>query len=414
MNYKQITNAIFALHANVSNLQYFEGFWPIPYGVSINCYLIRGEKNALIDLYGNFDACHEIIHKQLEALNVPLHKIDYLIINHLESDHTGFIQNFRKENPNAQIVSTAKGIDLLINFCKLDETNLRIVKTGDSLDLGNNLTLQFFETPFIHWPETMMTYCPQHKILFSCDAFGGFGKLVEDEAENLIFDDEYSPTALTFYKHEILRYYATIVASFSQFVQKALVQLQNLPIQVVAPSHGIIWRKNPQTIIEYYQELSSYNTTGPLKNEICVICGSMYGNTEEGVQEMLKVLHEEKIPYTSIVLPENDISRILAVAYAAKGLIIAMPTYEYKMFPPMAYILTLFRYKHFKNKITLRIGSKGWSGGAEKDYQETIKTLNWKQLESYEWQGVLSDSDKENLRKKTLELVKEIKNSSIK
>lgn len=409
MNYKQIAPNIFALHANLSDLQYFEGFWPIPNGVSINSYVVKSEKIALIDLYGDFENCHECFHKQLEALEVPLYKIDYLIINHLESDHTGFIQNFRNENPHAQIVSTAKGIEMLQSFCKLENKNLRIVSSGDSINLGNNLTLQFFETPFIHWPETMMTYCPQHKILFSCDAFGSFGKLSEEEPKGLVFDDEYTPTALTFYRYETLRYYATVIASFSKFVQKTLELIQDLPIAVIAPSHGIIWRKNPQAIIDYYKELSSCNTTGPLKQEICIICGSMYGNTKDAVEEIISYLNKEQFPYTSIILPENNISKILALAYEAKGIIIAMPTYEYKMFPPMAYILTLFKYKHFNNKISLRIGSKGWSGGAEKEYQEAIKNLNWKQIESYEWQGILTTEDKENILKKTQEFIEEIK-----
>lgn len=404
MNAHEITPGVFAIHADIKSAARFEGIWPIPHGVTLNSYIVKGEKTALIDLAKDWSGSIEQYERQLETAGTSFEAIDYLILNHLEPDHTAFIVELRKRNPKAEILSTPKGIALVKNFFKIPE-GLREVKTGDSLDLGAGRVLEFFETPNIHWPETMMTYDRAGGTLFSCDAFGSYGTLGDR-----VFDDEFTAEEHAFYEHESLRYYSNIVSSFSAFVTKALDKLKALEVKTVAPSHGIIWRKNPKTICDRYAKYAGYNTgTAPCEKEICIIWGSMYGYTKAGLEAVIAGIEAEKVPYTIHQVPDTDASFVLADAYKAAGLVIAMPTYEYKMFPPMAHILDLFERKHFTGKKALRIGSWGWVGGAKKEYEERIAAFKWTSVESVEWQGVASESDLALLKERGRELAKLVK-----
>ncbi len=404
MKASAITESISAIHADIETSDRFEGIWLIPHGVSLNSYIVRGEKTALIDLARDWSGSIASLEEQLKSVGASFESVDYLILNHLEPDHTAFITELRKRNPNAEIISTAKGIALVEKFFKI-EGNLRAVKTGDELDLGGGKRLVFYEAPNVHWPETMVTYDPDDKVLFSCDAFGSYGKL-----GGRVFDDEFTAEEHKFFEEECLRYYANIVASFSSFVTKAIEALSALEIKVIAPSHGIIWRKNPQEIIKRYIKYAGYNTGGALEKEICVIWGSMYGYTKAGLDAVLEGINAEGgVPVAVHRVPDEDASFVLADAYKAAGVVLAMPTYEYKMFPPMAYTLDLFARKHFTGKKALRIGSWGWVGGAKKEYDEKTEPLKWEHLPAYEWQGVPSSEDLATLKKLGAELARAVK-----
>lgn len=409
MNVKKITDNIFALHADITTSPLFEGIWNIPEGVTLNSYIVKGNKIALIDLFEHSNSAPKQMEEQLKELNIKLEQVDYLILNHMEPDHTGFLQNFAKCNNHAQIIGSEKAIALVKNFTKIEDDNtsggsrFRAVKTGDTLDLGG-ITLSFTEIPNVHWPETMVTYEPESKTLFSCDAFGSYG-ITKDR----IFDDEFTQEEHKAFECSSRRYYANIVASFSTFVNQAIAKLANVEIKTIAPSHGIIWRKNPSEIINRYLKYAGYNTNGNLENEVCVIYGSMYGNTKKGVDAVIKGIEEESVPFTLLDVAKDCDSEILGEAYKAKCLVIAMPTYEYKMFPLMAHILDLFQRKHFTGKTVLRIGSWGWSGGAQREYEPIAESLKWTQLEKYEWQGIPSKDDLELLHKKGNEIAKAAK-----
>lgn len=401
MKAAKISDKIWALHADIETEELFEGIWPIPDGVTLNSYLVKGEKVALIDLVRDWCGAAAGLKGQLAQAGVTVDKIDYLILNHLEPDHTGYLSEFKAANPGIKIIATAKGLELVKSFYKIED-GLRAVKSGDTLDLGG-VTLAFEEIPNVHWPETMATYEPESGTLFACDAFGGFGKLGDR-----IFDDEFSAEEHAFYEKESLRYYANIVASFGLFVKKAIAKLAPLSIKVIAPSHGIIWRKNPMAIVERYAKYAGYKD-GPQEQEICVIWGSMYGNTEKGLAAVLEGIKEEGLPYSIHRVPNEDVSYVLADAYKSAGLLIAMPTYEYKMFPPMAYVLDIFERKHVWNRTVLRIGSWGWVGGAKKEYEAAIAPLKWESLESVEWAGAADPETLALLKERGRELAKAVK-----
>lgn len=404
MKVHPITEKIYALHADIKSDDLFEGIWPIPYGVSLNSYLVKSEKIALIDLVRDWVGAPGELAGQLATIGVGLDDIDYLILNHLEPDHTGWLAEFRAINPKAEIIATQKGIDLVRSFYKLDE-GLRAVKTGDRLDLGEGVSLDFFEAPNVHWPETMFTWAADGGVLFSCDAFGSFGVLGDR-----VFDDEFTPEEHEFFESESLRYYANIVSSFSLFVKKAIAKIAELEIKVVAPSHGIVWRQTPAEIIDRYARYADY-LEGPREKEISIVWGSMYGNTEKGLAAVIEGIEEEGVPYTIHRVPNEDVSWVLADAYKSEGILIAMPTYEYKTFPPMAYVLDIFERKHVWYRKVLRIGSFGWVGGARKEYENKIAPLKWESLESVEWAGSPDDGMLDLLYERGKELAIAVKNT---
>ncbi|QQO10782.1 FprA family A-type flavoprotein [Breznakiella homolactica] len=397
-----ISDSVYCLHADVRTNDRFEGIWPIPDGVSLNSYLIRGEKIALVDLIRDWTDAPRQLEEELASIGVKFSDVDYLILNHLEPDHTGWLREFRELSPKAEIIATAKGIKLIEPFYKITQ-GLREVKDGETLDLGKGMVLQFFETPNVHWPETMMTWEAKSGTLFSCDAFGSFGALGDK-----VFDDQFSAEEHAFFEKETLRYYANIVSSFSMFVEKAVQKLAGLEIKCIAPSHGMVWRTNPKKIIDLYVTYAGY-AKGPGEKEIAVIWGSMYGNTKAGVDAVIKGIEAEGVPCSIRRVPDDDVSYVLADAYKSAGLVLAMPTYEYAMFPPMAYAIDILRRKHVFGKQVLRIGSWGWVGGAKKEYEAAIEPLKWNSLESLEWAGHPGDDSLAALTEKGRELARIVK-----
>ena len=407
MKVRSLNNYIDCIHADFGSNELFEGIWPIPGGVSLNSYIIKGEKTALIDLFRDNPQTIKSMEEGIASAGLRFADVDYLILNHLEPDHTGWLREFRNRNPHAKIISTAKGIELIKSFHKID-SGLQAVKNGDTLDLGEGKTpgskiLQFIETPNIHWPETMVTWEAASGTLFPCDGFGSYGAIGDR-----IFDDERNQTELEFFKSESLRYFANIVSTFSSFVNMAAEKLTDLEIRCVAPSHGLIWRKNPQSIIDLYLRYAGYND-GIAEPEISIIWGSMYGNTKAGLDAVIKGINDEKVPYTIHRIPDENISVVLADAFKSRGIVLAMPTYEYGMFPPMAHVMDIFRRKHIFSKKALRIGSFGWSGGAEREYDAASANLKWTGPDPVEWAGFPGRDDLELLQKRGKELAGMVK-----
>jgi flavorubredoxin len=412
MKAHQISESIFCLHADVfrtdshsknnQNDNLFEGIWPLTKGISLNSYIVKGDKLALIDLVRDWSEAPKQYEDELSGIGLCYEDVDYLIMNHLEPDHTGWLLEFKRRCPHAEIISTAKGINLVKSFYHID-TKVRVVKDGDTLDLGEGMVLQFFETPNIHWPETMVTWEPKSGTLFTCDAFGSFGALGDR-----VFDDQFNAEEHLAFEREALRYYTNIVSSFPIFVERAIEKLSKLEIKCIAPSHGMVWRTNPQKIIDEYSKFVSYNK-GPGEKEITVIWGSIYGNTKIGVDAVIKGIQAERVPYTVYQIPDDNISYMIADAHKNAGLVLAMPTFEYAMFPPMAHVIDMLKRKHVFGKTVFRLGSWGWVGGAKKEYEAAIEPLNWNSVESVEWQGLPTEETLKILEEKGREIARKVK-----
>ena len=371
----EITKNIYWNGLNDRTSDLFEGIWPITKeGVSYNSYIIVDENVTLIDLVKGIKTDDFL--SQIEEVVDPK-TVKYVIINHMEPDHTGMIKTMLKVAPDVVFVGSEKTKQMLEDFYKLTTPNFMVVKTGDTLDLGNH-TLEFYDIPWVHWPETICTYEQSSKILFSCDAFGGFGAL-----GGSIFDEEYED--LEFYKEEALRYYANIVAKFSRFVLKAIESLKDLDIQVIAPSHGLIW-KNPMEIIDLYKKWAKYSSE-PAEIGVTLLYASMYGNTEKVMGSVAQGLTEEGIPVEIFDVTRTHVSYILPSLWKYRGVVIGAPTYEAKLFPPMAYVLDMAASKRVLHKEMIRFGSYGWTGGAQRDIESRLGKLKWNLVETFEFKG---------------------------
>lgn len=248
-----------------------------------------------------------------------------------------------------------------------------------------------------------MTFEPESGTLFSCDGFGGFGMLGDR-----VFDDEFDEAEHARFETESLRYYANILATFGNFVQRAIDEIAALDVKVICPSHGMVWRRDSQKVIDRYTKYAGYRD-GQREPEICVVWATMYGNTGRGLAAVIEGIESEGMAYTMHRVPNEDPSFILADAYKSEGILIAMPTYEYKMFPPMAYVLSLFDRKRVQGRTVLRIGSWGWIGGAKKEYEAAIEPLEWNSLESVEWSGTPDQDVLATLRESGKELARAVK-----
>jgi anaerobic nitric oxide reductase flavorubredoxin len=371
----EVKPGIYWIGVNDRTTDLFEGIWPVTNeGVSYNAYLVKGQKNAIIDMAKDMKS--ETLLEQISEIIDPS-DIDYIIINHMEPDHTGVLRTIKRISPQAEIYCTQRAYKLIVNFYSLSD-NIHTVSDGEILDLGTH-RLQFFITPMVHWPETMVTYEQTHKVLFSCDAFGGYGAL-----QGTIFDDQCSEPE--FYEREALRYYANIVSMFPRPVIKAIDKIKDIPIDVVAPSHGLIWREKPERIIELYKQWANYALEGP-EIGVTLVYGTMYGNTEQMVEAVAKGVNRAGLPISIFDVRHRHASYILPSLYTHNGVIIGAPTYEAALFPPMAHLLDIVERKHIRNRKLAYFGSYGWNGGAEKEITQWAEDLRWELVETMAFPG---------------------------
>ena len=403
MNVSEVTDGIFRLSANARDLL-FEGIWTIPNGVSMNSYIVKGEKIAIVDGVCGWDGVPETLFAQFRQMDISADDIDYVIVNHHEPDHSGWLEEFKQVRSDFEIITSVRGAPLLEAFYGITK-NVRTVKTGDTLDLGDGRVLAFADIPNVHWPETMATFDTKSGTLLSCDAFGSFGSIADAP-----YDDQLSEDEIDFFEREAVRYYSNIVAAFCLPVNKALKAVEGLPVKIVAPGHGVVWRKDPQKIINDYKRYASYDKN-PAKEEVTVVWGSMYGCTEQAVQPIVDAMEGEGVKVHVHRVPQTPLGDILTSAWTSTGIVVATPTYEYKMFPPVFGAIDELAKKKVKNRKAFYMGSYGWSAGAEKELNELMERhkTGWDFLESVEFLGVPKADDLKRIAQRGRELAREVK-----
>ncbi len=358
-----VTPDVFWIGMNDRETSLFEGLWPLPRGVCYNSYLIRDEKVAVVDTVKHCGP--EIYLDKIRRLLAEGDRcIDYLIINHMEPDHSGSIRLLRDIFPGLQIIGNRQTARFLQDFYGITE-NIRVIKDGDSLDLGRH-KLTFHMTPMVHWPETMMTYDTVDKILFSGDAFGGFGALTGG-----LFDDEVD---VDFFEGEILRYFSNIVGKYSPMVQKAIAKLAGLDIGIICPTHGPVWRQSPQTIVQLYDRWSRHES----EEGVVLVYASMYGNTEKMMESVAAGLSEEDLSRIRIHnVSQSHVSYILRDAWQFRGLVLGSPTYDLGLYPLMHNLISLLERKQLRKRVLGLFGTFGWSGGGVKTLTAFAEEGEW-------------------------------------
>lgn len=346
-----ISNNIHYVGVNDRKKHLFENNWPLPYGVSYNSYLIKDTKSALIDTieYGSNDNYLNNIERLLEGS-----ALDYLIVNHMEPDHSSMIECVLRRFPDVKIVGNAQTHKILKLYFNIPDSSLLVVKDGEVLDLGEH-KLSFHLIPWVHWPETMVTYEQTTCTLFSCDAFGGFGTL-----DGSIFDDENDFEG--HYKGEMLRYYSNIVGKYSNMVQKAFAKLQGVDIKVIAPSHGLVWRGNPGRVLELYSKWCNWKS----EKGVVIAYASMYGNTEQMADLIGAKLGAKGIPVRTHDVSKSHVSYMLADIWKTKGLILGTCAYNTQMHPMMEHLCNEIKLVAPKGKVLSVFGSSTWNGAGVK------------------------------------------------
>jgi len=326
----------------------------------------------------------------------------------MEPDHSGWIENFKKINNDFTILCTDKAAKLVNSFFGDDE-KIKVVKEGDTLDLGAGKVLSFHPVPNVHWPDTMMTYESDTKTLFSCDMYGAFGKINES-----YFDDQMTAKDLDFFEEEGIRYFSNVMATFTPQVKKAIKKTEEFDINLIAPGHGPLYRENPQKIIDDYSRFAQYSN-GAGKNEVTFLWGSMYGMTKKAVDFAEKILINKGIKVNKLEMPLKSESEMMATVFKSGGVIVAAPTYEYKMFPPVAAALEELGRKKVTGKLAFSFGSYGWSGGAQKELSEIIEKnrMKWDFIEPVEFEGLPIEEDLKKVEEGICKLIERMKENIV-
>ncbi len=365
MKHVKLSEDIYFLGVNDRRTSLFENTWPLPNGIAYNSYLIVDEKVALIDTV-EFGHMEDFLLRIEEILGQT--PIDYLIVNHMEPDHSGAIRQIVNQYPNIQIVGNKKTFPMLEGFFGIEEGKKEVAE-GDSINLGNH-ELNFYMAPMVHWPETMVTYESTTKTLFSADAFGSFGTL-----DGGIFDDELN---LDFYEDELRRYYSNIVGKYGNQTQKALDKLSNLDIKQIAATHGPIWRSHIDYIMNKYQKWSKYEAE---EDGAVIVFGSMYGNTEKMADHIARKLSEEGIKNIRIYdASKTHASYIISDIWKYNGLIIGSAAYNGGIFPPVGSLIDKLKNMYIKNRHLGIFGNSSWGGGGHRSLQKWAEEIKMEPL----------------------------------
>lgn len=366
---KQISKKLYSIGTNDCIKELFEGLWPLPFGVSYNSYLIADEKVAVIDTVeqGFEDEFLENIHSAIG--NRP---IDYLVVNHMEPDHSSLIAYMLERYPSMQIVANAKTLPMLKGYYDVVEDRVKVVAEGESIPLGES-TLKFYMTPMVHWPETMVTWFEEEGTIFSGDAFGTFGTVPEEIVDE---DDTFEQ-----YEDEMVRYYSNIVGKYGTPVQAALKKLSSLTIKRICSTHGPVWEKNVSKVISLYDKLSRYE----VEKGVCIVYGSMYGNTAAAADALAIELEEKGIPYVIHDLVGNNseglgLSGAIRDVFRYDTIVVGSPTYNNGIFPPVEAFMRALQARLIKGRRFYAFGSYTWAGASVKQLNEMAAAMNFKIL----------------------------------
>ena len=350
---KKISDRIYYIGVNDFDKVLFEGLWPLPYGVSYNSYLVVDEKVALIDtVEAGFE--EEFLANVQEAIGERA--IDYLVVNHMEPDHSSLIAYMLEKYPSLQIVANAKTVPMLQGYYGTPQERIRVMKEGDSLCLGS-CSLSFHMIPMVHWPETMVTWLSEEGTLFAGDAFGTF-KAVDDE----VIDNE---DTFEEYRDEMIRYYSNIVGKYGTPVQAALKKLSGLEIKRICSTHGPVWETSIPQVVALYDKMSRYE----VERGVCIVYGSMYGNTAAAADALAMELEARGVPYAIHDLACNNagelgVSGALRDVFKYDTIVVGSPTYNNGIFPPVETFMKALQARLIKGRRFFAFGSYTWSGAS--------------------------------------------------
>ena len=366
---KKISDKIFYVGVNDDDKVLFEGLWPLPVGVSYNSYIVKDEKIALIDtVESGFE--EEFLSNIDEVVEGRM--IDYLIVNHMEPDHSSLIALMLERYPQLMIVANSKTVPMLQGYYGVPQEKVLIMGEGESLNLGTS-SLRFHMIPMVHWPETMVTWLEEEGTLFSGDAFGTFGSIDEGVVDEEDTFEEFCD--------EMMRYYSNIVGKYGNPVQSALKKLSGLEIKRICSTHGPVWEKNIAEVVGLYDKMSRYEA----ERGVCIVYGSMYGNTAAAADALAMELEALGVPYAIHDLAGNNagelgVSGALRDVFKYDTIVVGSPTYNNGIYPPVETFMKALQSRLIKGKRFYAFGSYTWSGASVKLLNEIASAQNFEIL----------------------------------
>ncbi len=366
---KQISERVFYVGVNDDDKVLFEGLWPLPVGVSYNSYIVADEKVALIDTVEcGFE--EEFIANIEEAIGDR--PVDYLVVNHMEPDHSSLVSLMLERYPSLMIVANAKTLPMLAGYYGVAADRVKVMAEGESISLGT-CSLSFHMIPMVHWPETMVTWLAEEGTLFSGDAFGTFGSIDDAVVDE---DDTFEQ-----YRDEMMRYYSNIVGKYGGPVQAALKKLSGLEIKRICSTHGPVWERNIGEVVALYDKMSRYET----ERGVCLVYGSMYGNTAVAAYALAMELEALGVPYAIHDLAGNNagelgISGALRDVFKYDTIVVGSPTYNNGIYPPAETFMKALQARMIKGRRFYAFGSYTWAGASVRLLNEMAASMNFEIL----------------------------------
>lgn len=363
---RKVTEDLYWVGANDHRLHLFENIFPIPRGVSYNSYLLLDEKTVLFDTV-DWDGCRQFLENVEHVLNGR--PLDYLVINHMEPDHAASIQEVLIRYPNVKVISTEKAFLFMHQFGFNVEGKEIIVKEGDTQCFGKH-TVAFVMAQMVHWPEAMVTFDTYNGVLFSADAFGTFGAL-----DGKIFNDEVN------FDRDFLddarRYLTNIVGKYGPHIQALLKKASTVPIKIICPLHGPVWRSDLGYFIEKYDKWSRYE---PEVKGVMIAYASMYGNTENAAQVLAAKLADNGITDTAVYdVSTTDVSQLISETFKYSHIVLASPTYNLGIYPKMMDYIYDMKALNIQKRTFALIENGSWaprSGALMREELEKLKQVN--------------------------------------
>lgn len=380
-NYRKITDDVYYIGASDRRISIFEGVYPVPYGMSYNSYFVDGDETLVLDTVDK--AVSGVFFENIEKL-LGGRMLNYLIVSHMEPDHSASLGLLTEKYPDVKIICSAKAKALIEQFCNnINSDNIKTVAEGEELTIGSH-TYSFVMAPMVHWPEVMLSYDKTAKILYTADAFGTFGALSGN-----IFDDE-----VDFIKNEVTearRYYTNIVGKYGVQVSALLKKAENLDVKMMCPLHGPIFRSQLAEIIELYDKWSTYT---PEQNGVLIAYASIYGNTANATDILATLLAEKGIKTATYDISVTHFSEIISEGFKYSHIVLAAPTYNGSIFTNMETLLSEIKAHNLGNRTYALIENGSWGPMSGKIMKEAITTL--KNVNIIEPQVTLKSSVKAN------------------
>ena len=366
---KKISERIYHVGVNDSAKTLFEGLWPLPCGVSYNSYVVADEKVALIDTVE-----HGFEDEFLANINEAVgdRPLAYLVVHHMEPDHSSLVRYMLEKYPEMMIVANARTLPMLTGYYGITADKVMVMKEGESLSLGS-CSLSFHMIPMVHWPETMVTWMAEENTVFAGDAFGTFGAI---DAEVVDSEDTFEK-----YRDEMMRYYSNIVGKYGVPVQSALKKLSGLEVRRICSTHGPVWEKCIPEVVALYDKMSRYE----VERGVCIVYGSMYGNTAaaaEALAEELKALGVSCAIHdlAGNVNPGLGVSGALRDVFRYDTIVAASPTYNNGIFPPVETFMRALQSRLIKGRRFFALGSYTWSGASVNLLNEMASSMGFEVL----------------------------------